>query len=92
MGELFFHPTKDVLFGINSSTDQLIAFNTNSWNELARFSIGENVGASQAFDDGVMTISDEGRHIFVSTPAGARMIIPGLTAPIDSYPVELKAE
>lgn len=80
-GGMTFDPTRDILYAANSSTDQIIAFDTATWRELYRFNnIGKNVPgdalsdvSSRPLKNGVMTTSDDGRFLFMSTPNGIRM-------------------
>jgi len=74
-GGNIFSPTRDVLYAVSSSADQLVAFETANFTELFRLNVGENVAASSAFDAGVMSISPSGDRLFLSTPAGVRMFV-----------------
>lgn len=38
-----FDSVKDAFYGVNSSTDQIIAYDTNNFSELFRFNIGEDI-------------------------------------------------
>jgi DNA-binding beta-propeller fold protein YncE len=77
-GGLAFDPTKDILYAVNSTTDRIIAFNTNTWTQLFSLDIGENVPASTPFDSGVMSVSGDGKLLFLSTPSGVRVLsLPG---------------
>jgi hypothetical protein len=66
-GGVFFDPNRDVLYGVNSTTDQAIAYDTNTWSEKYRINIGENVGPSSAFGSGVMAVSADGKYLFLAT-------------------------
>ena len=63
---------RDVLYGVNSATNQIVAYDTTTWAERYRLNIGEDVGASTAFGQGVMAVSSDGRWLFLSTPSGVR--------------------
>jgi sugar lactone lactonase YvrE len=81
-GGLAFDPTKDILYAVNSTTDQIIAFNTNTWTQLFSLNIGENVPSSTPFDSGVMSVSNDGKLLFLSTPSGVRILsLPGSNIP-----------
>lgn len=75
-----FDPLRDILYAANSTTDQIIAFNTNNWNELYRLNIGEDIpsdsygNSSQPFGNGMMSVSNDGQYLFMSTPSGVRML------------------
>ncbi len=72
-GGLLFSPTQDTLYMVDDLMDELVALRVGTWAELFRMDIGEDVGASVAFASGVMSISADGRRLFLSTPAGIRM-------------------
>ncbi len=80
-GGLSFDPTKDVLYAINTSADQVIAYDTHTWTELYRLSIGENLGGSTPFENGVMSVSRDGKFLALSTSTGVRILgLPGFNA------------
>lgn len=70
---VIFHPTDDLLYV--GDVDGIIVYDTDSWGRLGRIPLGESVVSSTALDNGVMTISDSGDLLFVSTPSGIRMLI-----------------
>ncbi len=72
-GGLIFDPLRDLLYGVDVGSDELVAVNSNTLVEAFRLSIGENMGSSSPLDEGEMSISDNGRIVFLSTPAGIRM-------------------
>lgn len=67
-----FHPTEDILFVGNF--DEIIIYDTISWHEIERISLGEVIPSSTALDNGVMSISNSGDLLFVSTPSGVRVL------------------
>src|SRR5262245_5836775 len=73
-GGVAFDPNRDVLYGVNSSTDELVAYDTTNWREKYRLPIGENVPASSAFGPGVMVVNSSSSAVFLSTPTGVRRI------------------
>lgn len=78
-GGMAFDPVSDILYAANSTTDEIIAFNTDTWDEIYRIDIGEDIGSgfsnsSRPLGNGVMTVSDNGQHLFMSTPDGVRML------------------
>ncbi|GAA6618924.1 hypothetical protein NUACC26_047360 [Scytonema sp. NUACC26] len=91
---IVFDSTKDILYGANSSTDEIVAFDTNNWKELYRFKIGENIASdyyghtSAPYGTGMMSMSDNGQLLFMSTPSGVRMF--QLERP-GSYTVQLNS-
>jgi DNA-binding beta-propeller fold protein YncE len=82
-GGCIFDPATDRLYAVDSSLDQVVAVDTATWKELYRIPIGENVGTPTAFGSGVISISDDGALLFLSTPSGIRMFtLPATTGPI----------
>ncbi|MDJ0869720.1 MAG: thrombospondin type 3 repeat-containing protein, partial [Myxococcota bacterium] len=73
LGGFVFDSVADVLYGVEPQHDELVLFDTDGLGEIGRMPIGENVGASQTFGDGVMSISDTGQWIALSTPSGIRV-------------------
>jgi hypothetical protein len=69
-----FDPTRDLLYLADSATNQIVGYDTANWNEQFRLAIGETIGAGQEFGNGVMTVSDDGSRLFLSTPSGVRML------------------
>ncbi|MBD2120122.1 ELWxxDGT repeat protein [Trichocoleus sp. FACHB-262] len=74
-----FDPVRDILYGASSAADQIIAFDTQTWEELYRLDIGEDIASdfygntSTPYGTGMMTVSDNGQFLFMSTTAGVRM-------------------
>jgi sugar lactone lactonase YvrE len=71
-GAMIFDPTRPVFYGVNTTTDQFIAYDTTAtpaWRELYRFPVGEDVGGT-----GTNAISKDGSRIFLITPQGVRVI------------------
>jgi sugar lactone lactonase YvrE len=73
-GGLAFDPSRDLLYLADASADQVVAFDTNTWQERFRLSIGESIPPSATFGNGEMTVSSDGSELFLSTPFGVRMI------------------
>ncbi len=95
-GGMAFDPVKDVLYAANTKSDQIIAFDTNTWKELYRFNIGEDIGnswdnSSQPLGNGVMTVSDDGKYLFMSTPNGVRMFNLTGSGPTNIHQVNVSA-
>ncbi len=72
-GGLIFDPTADLLFAVDSSQNQIDAWNTNTWSQISASSIGETAGTQSPFDNGQMAASADGSELFLSTPSGVRM-------------------
>ena len=69
-----FDGTRDLLYGVNSVTDQIIAYNTNTFVEKFRLSIGEDVSfSSSMFGPGILIASPDGRRLALRTPSGVRI-------------------
>jgi hypothetical protein len=71
-GGVVFDPNQDVMYAVNSSTDQIMAYDTNTWAIRFQLAIGEPVTPGQAFGNGVMAISADSRWLFLATPSGVR--------------------
>jgi ELWxxDGT repeat protein len=92
-GGMVFDPVKDILYAASTTTDQIIAFNTNNWQELYRLNIGEDIkndydNSSRPFGNGMMAVSNDGQYLFMSTSSGVRML--NLTRP-GTYTLNLSA-
>ncbi|MBD2186167.1 hypothetical protein H6G03_34785 [Planktothrix sp. FACHB-1375] len=76
-GGMVFDSKRDILYAANVSTDRIVAFDTNSWNQLYTLNIGENINGDDSFGwnfgSGLMSVSDDGKYLFMSTPSGVRM-------------------
>lgn len=71
-----FDAVNDIFYGVNSSTDQIIAFSTTSFAELFRLDIGENVSAgSTIFGSGTLISGPDGRYLGLETASGIRLFI-----------------
>jgi hypothetical protein len=76
-GAVAFNPTSDTLYGVHSATDQIIAYSTQTFAELFRLDIGENVsGGSLQFGTGTLVASADGHWLALETPAGIRLFQP----------------
>jgi sugar lactone lactonase YvrE len=73
-GGLAFDPSRDLLYGVDAAARQVVAFDTNTWAEKFRLNVGENISAAVAFGNGEMTVSSDGRELFLSTPSGVRIL------------------
>jgi ELWxxDGT repeat protein len=91
-GGMVFDPVKDILYALSTTSDEIIALDTKTWKEVSRFGVGEDISsvnpgeASTAFGQGVMTVSDDGQFLFLSTQTGIRQF--NLSAP-KSHTVQL---
>ncbi len=72
-GGMVFDPVRDVLYAVNTATAQVAAYDTNTWAVKYQLAVGETVGASSAFGNGVMTVSSDGSLLFLATASGVRM-------------------
>ena len=71
-GGVAFDPNQDVMYAVNSATDQIVAYNTNTWQVMYQLAIGEATNPGQAFGTGMMTVSNDGKWLFLTTPSGVR--------------------
>jgi len=73
-GGFVFDPVRDMVYGVNSTTDELIGFDTTTFREKFRVAVGENVAASSGFGAGVAAIDSAGTAVYLITPTGIRRI------------------
>ncbi len=74
-GGLIFHPQSAILFATDPESSDIVALDANTWTELDRYPIGENI-TSDTFPLGAgeMSINADGTLIAISTPSGVRLI------------------
>src|SRR6516162_2877767 len=72
-GGVAFDPVHDILYGVNTSTSQIVAYDTSSWTPLYQLAIGETVSTGSNLGNGAMTLSNDGSLLFLATPSGVRM-------------------
>jgi hypothetical protein len=81
-----FDAVTDTFYGV--STDQIIAYDTDTFAEKFRLNIGENMGSDQTFQFGTgrLVASADGRHLALETPSGVRLftVPPGGPTPTPS--------
>jgi len=68
-----FDGQSDLFYGVNSSTDQIIVFDTNTFLERYRFRIGEDVAIGSQGFSGTLVVSDDGRYLALATESGIRL-------------------
>jgi sugar lactone lactonase YvrE len=100
-GGVVFDPLRNVLYGVDSVSDQLVAIDTQSWVEKYRLAIGENVPAFSTFDTGAngqMAVSGDGTMLYLTTPGGIRRFdlpqpssVPEILSVIVPYPSVITA-
>jgi DNA-binding beta-propeller fold protein YncE len=73
-GGMAFDAKRDVFYGVNSFTDELIAFDTRTWEEKYRLPLGLDVSPAGPTVPGTTAVSGDGRLLFLATPAGVRVI------------------
>jgi len=75
-GEIF-DPVRDVLYVVenNGTSDQLLAFDTNTWAQLNSWSVGENISSGELLGPGNMAISSDGQYVFLATSTDVRMFV-----------------
>src|SRR2546423_4451110 len=69
-GGMVFDPLRDVFYGVNSTTNQIIAYDTNTWAEKYRLDIGFDVPPATQFGVGQMAIDNSGTRLFLGTGGG----------------------
>src|SRR5262245_17516169 len=69
-----FDAVQDVFYGVNSTTDEIIAYSTITFGELFRLDIGEDVPANSGiFGTGTLVASADGRWLALETDSGIRL-------------------
>lgn len=68
-----FDGAQDVFYGVNSETDQIVAYTTDTFTEKFRLTIGEDVSAQTLEFNGRLTASPDGRYLALRTPSGIRL-------------------
>ena len=71
-----FDPARDTFYATDPSRDELVALDTGTWQEQFRIPIREDVNGS-----GSMIVSSNSQVVFMTTPAGVRMINVASEAP-----------
>jgi sugar lactone lactonase YvrE len=79
-GGVAFDPNYDTLYAASTATNEVIALDTGSWQELYRVSVGETVRGGSPFDTGEMAVRADSSVLFLSTASGVRVIdLPAVT-------------
>lgn len=70
-----FDAVRDILYGVNTITEQIIAYSTITFAELFRLPIGEAIGPPPfvPFDTGTLVASADGRWLALETGSGIRL-------------------
>jgi hypothetical protein len=69
-----FDAVRDRVYGVNSSTDQILGFDTNSFAQQLVLQIGEDVGpGSTQFGPGTMIASQDGHYLALQTATTIRV-------------------
>ncbi len=70
-----FDAKQDIVYGVSSTTDEIIAYETNSFSELFRIPIGDDMDAiARPFESGTLIASPDGRYLALYTPTNVRLI------------------
>jgi hypothetical protein len=73
-GGVAFDSLADIFFGVHAATDQIIAYSTQTFGELYRLDIGENMSSgSIQFGIGILVASADGHWLALQTPTGIRL-------------------
>jgi hypothetical protein len=69
-----FDAVRGVFYGVNSETDEIIAYRTTTYAELFRLSIGEDIGfIPNLFATGTLVASADGKWLALETDSGIRL-------------------
>jgi len=81
-GGVAFDGVQNILYGVDTISDTIIAFDVGTGAELYRLSIGEDLTAFQYITaTGALAASPNGRYVAVQTPAGVRLFSLPVTLP-----------
>ena len=82
-GGVAFDGVRDIMYVVDSSSPQIIAYSTTTFAELFTMPIGEDVGpGSFEFDTGTLVASADGRWLALETDSGIRVFqIPNAPPP-----------
>jgi hypothetical protein len=69
-GGVIFDPYQDLLYGLDTVNDEVIVFDTNSWSEIERIDVSEDLLATQRFDEGVLSFDPLNSTVYVSVSGG----------------------
>jgi hypothetical protein len=82
-GGVAFDPAQDLLYGVQSSAGQILAFDTNTWAVRYQMPTEEAVPRGTPLGNGVMTVSTDARWLFLATPHGVRAYpLPSAPGPV----------
>ncbi len=84
---LAFDPARDILYAADAGSDTIYAIDTNTWTEKFHMAAGEDIVAHTHYGNGEMTVSSDGKLLFLSTPSGVRMY----RTDVGAYTVNLAA-
>jgi hypothetical protein len=70
-----FDAVRDILYGVNSISDEIVAYSTVNFAELFRLPVGEAIGSPPftTFDTGTLVASADGRWLALETNSGIRL-------------------
>jgi len=68
-----FDGVRGILYGVNSETDEIIAYRTTTYAESFRLSIGEDIGFPNLFATGTLVASGDGKWLALETDSGIRL-------------------
>jgi hypothetical protein len=82
VGGIFFSPTADVLYGVDTISDDVVAYDTNSWTVIGRTDVPTNLIATIRFDTGVTSFDPATDTLFISVTGGIyKVALPAPPAP-----------
>jgi hypothetical protein len=81
-GGVAFDPGLDLMYAVNTQAGQIVALDTNTWNFKYQLPIEESVPHGTPLGNGTMTVSNDGRWLFLATPSGVRAyLLPSAPGP-----------
>jgi hypothetical protein len=80
-----FDAIRDIMYGVNSATDEIVVYSTTTFAQLFRGPIGEDIGpGATQFGTGTLVASADGGWLALETDSGIRLFqVPNVTHPTD---------
>jgi hypothetical protein len=73
-GGVAFDPNQDLLYGVSTPGDAVVAFDTHTWAVKFIVPIDEGVGPGTQYGNGVMAVSPDSHFLFLATSQGVREV------------------
>jgi DNA-binding beta-propeller fold protein YncE len=88
-GGIIFDPAHDLLIGIKSATDQIIAYRTSNWTVKWQILAGEALSSSTPMGSGGMSLSPDGNQLYLTTGVDIATYTIGGSPTVTNFPSTL---